>query len=76
MATIRKLQSKKFLAEVRKSGQYKSKTFTSKIQAMLWAVETEQSFSPGTLVRGKNLSDLFERYRNDVSPHKKPSYRA
>jgi integrase len=71
MATIRKLQSKKFLAEVRKSGQYKSKTFTSKVQAMSWAVETEQSFLSDTLVRGKTLSDLFERYRDDVSPHKK-----
>jgi len=71
MATIRKLKSKKFLAEVRKLGQYKSKTFTTKVQAMSWAAETEQSLSSDTLVRGKTLSDIFERYRDEITPHKK-----
>ena len=71
MATIRKLKSNKFLAEVRKLGQYKSKTFTTKVQAMSWAAETEQSFSPDTLVLGKTLHDLFERYRDEITPHKK-----
>ncbi|VAW96575.1 hypothetical protein MNBD_GAMMA19-813 [hydrothermal vent metagenome] len=42
MATIRKLKSKKFFAEVRKLGQYKSKNFTTKVQAMSWAAETDQ----------------------------------
>lgn len=74
MATIRKLKSKKFLAEIRKLGQYKSKTFTSKVQAMSWAAETEQSLSSDTLIRGKTLSDIFERYRDEISPSKK-SYR-
>lgn len=71
MATIRKLQSKKFLAEVRKSGRYKSRTFDTKVQAMAWAVETEQNFSSDTLVLGKTLGDLFERYRDEISPKKK-----
>lgn len=74
MSTIRKLKSKKFLAEIRKLGQYKSKTFTTKVQAMSWAAETEQSLSTDTLVRGKTLGGIFERYRDEISPHKK-SYR-
>jgi len=74
MATIRKLKSKKFLAEIRKLGQYKSKTFTTKVQAMAWAVETEQELSSDTLISGKRLSDIFERYRDEISPSKK-SYR-
>lgn len=71
MATIRKLKSKKFLAEIRKLGQYKSKTFTTKVQAMSWAAETEQSLSTDTLVRGKTLGEIFERYRDEITPHKK-----
>jgi len=71
MATIRKLKSKKFLAEIRKLGQYKSKTFTTKVQAMSWAAETEQSLSSDTLIRGKTLSDIFERYRDEYHPVRK-----
>jgi len=71
MATIRKLKSKKFLAEIRKLGQYKSRTFTTKVQAMAWAAETEQSLSSNTLICGKKLSDIFERYRDEITPHKK-----
>ncbi len=62
MATIRKLKSKKFLVEVRKLGQYKSKTFPTKIQAMAWAAEIEQSLLSDSLVRGKTLAELFQRY--------------
>lgn len=75
MATIRKLKSKRFVAEVRKYGQYKSKTFDSKIQAMAWAAETEQSLSPDALISGKTLGDCFIRYRDEISPTKK-SYRS
>jgi len=75
MATIRKLKNKRFLAEVRKYGQQKSKTFDAKIQAMTWAVETEQSLDPQGLVKGKTLGDLFARYRDEISPSKK-SYRS
>jgi len=71
MATIRKLKSKRFVVEVRKQGQYKSKTFDTKIQAMAWAAETEQSLSPNTLVKGKTLGNVFERYRDEISPTKK-----
>lgn len=71
MATIRKLKSKRFVAEVRKFGHYKSKTFDTKIQAMAWAAESEQTLSPDTLVQGKTLGDCFIRYRDEVSPSKK-----
>ncbi len=71
MATIRKLKTKKFLAEVRKYGQYKSKTFDSKIQAMAWSAEIEQSLSPDAILNHKTLSDALLRYRDEVSPSKK-----
>lgn len=75
MASLRKLKNKRFLAEVRKHGQYKSKTFDAKVQAMAWAVETEQSFTPEGWVQGKTLGELLIRYRDEVSPGKK-SYRS
>lgn len=74
MATIRKLKNKRFVAEVRKFGQYHSKTFDTKIQAQAWAVETEQNLDPEGLIKGKTLGDAFIRYRNEISPTKK-SYR-
>lgn len=74
MATIRKLKNKRFVAEVRKYGQYHSKTFDTKIQAQAWAVETEQNLDPEGLVKGKTLGDAFIRYRDEISPNKK-SYR-
>ena len=75
MAAIRKLKSKKFLAEVSKYGQRKSKTFDTKIQAMAWAAETEQSLNPEGVVKGKTLGELLTRYRDEISPTKK-SYRS
>ncbi len=74
MAAIRKLKNKRFVAEVRKYGQYHSKTFDTKIQAQAWAVETEQNLDPEGLVQGKTLGDAFTRYRDEISPSKK-SYR-
>ena len=71
MATVRKLKSKRFLAEVRKNGHYKSKTFDSKVKAMAWAVEKEQYLSDEGLVQGKTLGELLERYRDDITPQKK-----
>ena len=71
MATIRKLKSKRFLAEVRKHGQNISKTFDTKVQAMRWAIEMEQTLSKDGLVKGKTLGDVFNRYRDEISPTKK-----
>ena len=73
MASIRQLKSKRFVAEVRKHRQYTSKTFNTKIQAMAWAAETEQSLSPfpDIQITGKTLAQAFERYRDEISPDKK-----
>ena len=49
MASLRKLKNKRFLAEVRKQGLNKSKTFDSKVQAMAWIADTKASLSDGTL---------------------------
>ena len=66
MAVIRKTKSKTWLAEVRKFGQYKSKTFTTKLQAQSWAVEMEQTLTPDAIVSGKTLGDAFRRYQKEV----------
>jgi integrase len=71
VATIRKLNSKRFLTEVRKFGANKPKTFDNKTQAMAWATETEQSLNPDGLVQGKTLRDTFTRYQKEITPNKK-----
>lgn len=71
MATIRKTKSKTWVAEVRKQGQRKAKTFATKLAAQKWALQLEQQLTPGMLVLGKTLSDTLIRYRNEVSPEKK-----
>ncbi len=71
MATIRRLKSKKYLAEVRKAKQYKSKTFPSKVQAMAWAAEVEQALDANNSIAGKTVGDAFTRYRDEVSPSRK-----
>lgn len=71
MASLRKLKNKRFIVEVRKHGQYQSKTFDSKVEAMAWAAETEQTLAPDGLVKGKTLGDAFTRYRDEISPTKK-----
>jgi len=38
---------------------------------MAWAVEAEQELSSDTLISGKRLSDIFEHYRDGISPSKK-----
>lgn len=71
MATIKKRSNKRFTAEIRKHGQYLSRTFDTKVQAMAWAAETEQSLTPDILVQGKSLGDILTRYRDDITPTKK-----
>lgn len=71
MASLRKLKNKRFLAEIRKHGQYKSKVFDSKVQAMAWIAEIEPQLSQEGVVQGKNLSDALIRYRDEISPTKK-----
>ena len=71
MATVKKRSNKRFTAEIRKHGQYLSKTFDTKVQAMAWASEMEQSLTPDMLVKGKTLGELLARYRDDITPSKK-----
>ncbi|MEM9469480.1 MAG: site-specific integrase [Pseudomonadota bacterium] len=71
MPTIRQLKSKRFVAEVRKFGQYKSKTFDTKIQAWAWGIETEQTITPDATVEGKIVAELFIRYRDEICPNRK-----
>ena len=71
MASLRKLKNKRFLAEIRKHGQYKSKVFDSKVQAMAWIAEVEPQLSQEGVMQGKNLSDALIRYREEISPTKK-----
>ncbi len=71
MASLRKLKNKSFLVEIRKHGQYYSKTFPNKVQAMAWAAEKEQGITKEGIVKGKTLGDAFTRYRDEISPSKK-----
>tara|TARA_R110002095_G_scaffold4216_3_gene11440 strand:+ start:127 stop:1107 length:981 start_codon:yes stop_codon:yes gene_type:complete len=71
MASIQK-RNKKWVAEVRVKGEYKSKSFNSKVEAQAWGAETEQFLNKnGGLVKGKTLGDAFTRYANEISPTKK-----
>jgi len=71
MASIRK-SGKKWRAEVHINQVRKSKSFNSKIEAMAWAVESEQFLSKnGGLVLGKTLGDAYRRYIDEVAPSKK-----
>ena len=71
MATIRKLPSKRWYVEVRKYGQRKSKTFDTKLKALTWAEEMEQSLNPDGLITGKTLGDAFTKFRDEITPTRK-----
>jgi integrase len=64
-------------AIVRKNGQNTSATFDSKAEAQSWATLVEAKIIQGSRVqvddkiRQTTVSDLFERYANDVSPLKR-----
>lgn len=68
MASIRK-KGKKYLAEVRIKTFYAAKTFDSRLDARIWALDQEKQ-------RGKHkgapviktLEQAFERYARDISP--------
>ena len=71
MATFRK-RHKRWTAEVRKQGFYKSKTFDTKIAAQTWAIETEQFLSSEVdLVRGKTFANALDRFEREVSKGRK-----
>jgi integrase len=68
MATITKLPSGKFRAQIRRQGVYRAQTFSRKLDAQVWAAELERAIesgsSRGTIQpsAGMLLSDLIEAY--------------
>ena len=71
MARVRK-RGAKFIAEVRRAGHApRSKTFDSKNEAMLWALETERDLGKAPAGPSRTLRQAFERYEKEVSPKKR-----
>jgi integrase len=73
MATFTKLASGKYRAQVRKSGHYKSKTFTKKADAQKWSTEIERQIEQLTAhghVSPKNLTIgyVVQQYQVETKP--------
>jgi len=72
MATISKLPSGKFRAQIRRQGIYKARTFARKLDAQAWSSELEKSIESGRGVgvmqapTGMTLADLVEAYLTQV----------
>jgi len=72
MATISKLPSGKYRAQVRRQGIYKAQTFSRKIDAQGWAVEIERAIESGSTrgimrpAAGMTLADIVEAYTAQV----------
>ena len=72
MATITKLPSGKYRAQVRRQGVYRAQSFTRKIDAQGWAVEIERAIESGSsrgLMRpaaGMTLQDVIAAYTEQV----------
>lgn len=73
MATFRK-RSGGWRAEIAVLGTRESETFSTKAEAVAWAAEREvqlrRSDTSG-IVGGKTCEEAFDRYRDEVSVHKK-----
>ena len=73
MATVNKLKSGKWCAQIRSHNKYISKTFLSKGNATKWAKEIEyqldrdqyEDFSDSARI---SLGDLITRYRDEITP--------
>lgn len=71
MSSIRK-NGKKWLAEVRTKGIYKSKTFATKQEAQGWALKLEQQIGKNpSMNMGRTLREAMQRYAKEVSPTRK-----
>ena len=71
MASIRKYK-KGYRVEVRKDGFYKSKTFTTKRDAITWANEQEILISKHKKLDSKlPFRDAMQKYLEEITPHKK-----
>lgn len=72
MATISKLPSGKYRAQVRRQGTYRAQTFSRKIDAQGWAVEIERAIESGSTrgvmrpAAGMTLADIVEAYVSQV----------
>ena len=73
MATITKLPSGKYRAQVRRQGVYRAQSFSRKIDAQGWAVEIERAIEGGQssgLMRpaaGMTLNDIIEAYASQIN---------
>lgn len=71
MASIRK-NGKKWLAEVRTKGIYKSKTFATKQEAQNWALRLEQQVGKHPEAKvSATLREAMQRYAKEISPTRK-----
>ena len=70
MASIRK-DGKRWRAEVRKAGQYRSRSFPTKMQAKSWADDLESSISKGMRQSDYTLSDAIDKFLTEISPSRK-----
>jgi integrase len=72
MATISKLPSGKYRAQVRRQGVYRAQTFARKIDAQGWAVEIERAIESGSSrgvmrpAAGMTLANVVEAYLAQV----------
>ncbi|MFM7653984.1 MAG: tyrosine-type recombinase/integrase [Paracoccaceae bacterium] len=72
MATINKLPSGRYRAQVRRQGVYRAQTFSRKIDAQAWAVEIERAIESGSSrgvmrpAAGMTLSDVVDAYTSQA----------
>lgn len=72
MATITKLPSGKYRAQIRRKGTYRAQTFARKLDAQAWAAELERSIEGGSSAgviqppTGMTLGDVIEAYLRQV----------
>ena len=62
MATIVKLSSGNYRIQVRRKGQYASKTFRRKADAYAWALEAEQRSDQGRVIKTPKITGRVQRF--------------
>ena len=71
MATVRKVRDK-WIAQVRRGGFSKAKTFATKTEAQEWALKVEQAHvKRGGVIHGHTLGDALHRYAREILPGRK-----
>lgn len=76
MATFRRRGARQWQVQVRKKGVEASKTFETRAEAEAWATEIESEANRGVFVsraeaEKTKLSEALERYRTEITVHKK-----